>query len=113
MFPLTICSEQRSADAHYAIFQLQNATNHRVEECNLRIEVIRNRTEQHKHASRLTSDHRNNNPRLLAWYAECLKESVKRDTTQALTEQEALGCEAGGGYDSSSSSYDVRNLPDY
>src|ERR1019366_5527416 len=49
---------------------------------------------------------------LIRWFgmpnAKCQARS-----NQALAEQEALGCEAGGGYDSSSSSHDVRNLPNH
>jgi hypothetical protein len=92
---------------------LQNATNHVVEECNAGIEEIRNRAAQCKQSSPLTRAHRNDFPHSLVWYAECLKKGVKREATKALAEQEALGCEAGGGYDSSSSSHDVRNFPDH
>jgi hypothetical protein len=92
---------------------LQNATNHVVEECNPGIDAIRNMAAQCKQSSPLTRVHRNDFSQSLVWYAECLTKSVKREATKALAEQEALGCEAGGGYDSSSSSHDVRNLPNH
>jgi hypothetical protein len=92
---------------------LQNATNQAVEECNSGIEEIHNMAPQGKRSSPLTRAHRNDFPHSLVWYAECLKKSIKREATKALAEQEALGCEAGGGYDSSSSSHDVRNLPNH
>jgi hypothetical protein len=59
----------------------------------------------------LASLRQHQNESILIWYAECLKKSVKREALERWQRKKALGCEAGGGYDSSSGSHDVRNLP--
>ena len=83
--PLAIDDGSERRKRHSMDFQLQNATNHMVEECNSAVEAIRNTGAQGKHSSPLAYTYCCDLLHSPVWYAECLNKSVKRDVTEART----------------------------